>query len=44
MRALSVAMPVFAYICLYNFEMSKNVRRARRDFTQADRRQIAGSV
>ena len=28
-RALSVAIPVFAYICRYSFEMSKKARRAR---------------
>jgi hypothetical protein len=39
-RALSVAMPVFAYICRYSFEMSRN---ASRDFsvrTQRDRCQM----
>ena len=28
-RALSVAIPVFAYICRYNFEMSTKANRAR---------------
>ena len=29
-RALSVAIPVFAYICRYNFEINTNASRARK--------------
>jgi len=36
-RALSVAIPVFAYICRYNFEISTNASRARSDRTQRER-------
>jgi hypothetical protein len=36
-RALSVAMPVFAYIWRYSFDMSTNASRARSDFTTRDR-------
>ena len=43
-RAESVAMPVFAYICLYNFEMSTKARRALHVRTMRDRRQIFGRL
>src|SRR5690606_9449627 len=43
-RALSVAMPVFAYIWRYSFEMSTKAARARSERTQAERSQIAGSA
>jgi hypothetical protein len=36
-RALSVAMPVFAYICLYSFEINTNATRAFRELTSRDR-------
>jgi hypothetical protein len=36
-RALSVAIPVFAYICRYNFEMRTNATRARSERTHAER-------
>src|ERR1700730_6439529 len=36
-RALSVAMPVFAYIWRYSFEMSTNATRERHDSTTRDR-------
>ena len=39
-RALSVAIPVFAYICRYSFEMSTNESRDLNDFTQFERSQI----
>jgi hypothetical protein len=39
-RALSVAIPVFAYICLYSFEISTNARRDLSDRTQRDRCQM----
>ena len=42
-RALSVAMPVFAYICRYSFEISTNARRARMERTHVERCQTAGS-
>jgi len=42
-RALSVAMPVLAYICRYNFEISTKAARARSDSTHDDRCQIAWS-
>jgi hypothetical protein len=35
--ALSVAMPVLAYICRYSFEMRTKASRARKDRTQRDR-------
>jgi hypothetical protein len=36
-RALSVAMPVLAYIWRYSFERSKNATLPRYDFTARDR-------
>src|SRR4051812_2344559 len=39
-RALSVAMPVLAYIWRYSFEMNRNASRDLRDFTQCERFQI----
>jgi hypothetical protein len=36
-RALSVAIPVLAYICRYNFDSSTNARRERIDFTHDER-------
>jgi hypothetical protein len=42
--ALSVAMPVLAYIWRYNFEMKINARRARRFGVHAERFQIAGRL
>ena len=39
-RALSVAIPVFAYICRYNFESNTKATRARSDRTHEDRAQI----
>ena len=42
-RAESVAMPVFAYIWRYSFEMSTNARRALSERTHGDRRQMRGS-
>ena len=36
-RALSVAMPVFAYICRYNFEIKRNASRPLIDLVQTDR-------
>ena len=39
-RALSVAIPVFAYICRYSFEIKTNASRARRVGVQRDRAQI----
>lgn len=41
-RALSVAMPVLAYICRYSFEIKIKARRARSDFKKRDRCQING--
>jgi hypothetical protein len=43
-RALSVAMPVFAYICRYNFEMMRNAIRERSERTHLARCQIADTV
>jgi hypothetical protein len=43
-RALSVAMPVFAYICRYSFEIRTNASRERSERTQAERRQIIGKL
>lgn len=40
LRALSVAMPVFAYICLYSFEMKTRMSRDLNDVAQLDRFQI----
>lgn len=40
-RALSVAIPVFAYICRYSFETNTNARRARRFGVTEARFQIA---
>ena len=39
MRALSVAMPVLAYICRYSFEISMNAMRDFSDSTQWARAQ-----
>ena len=39
-RALSVAMPVFAYICRYSVEIKTNARRARSVDVHRDRLQI----
>ena len=39
-RALSVAMPVFAYICRYSFEIITNAMRDLSDSTQWARRQM----
>ena len=39
-RALSVAMPVFAYICRYSFEISTNASRARSVGVQRERTQM----
>jgi hypothetical protein len=39
-RALSVAIPVLAYICRYSFEMKMNARRAFREGVQRERFQI----
>src|SRR5215475_12173882 len=36
-RALSVAMPVFAYICRYSLEINTNAIRARMDSTTRER-------
>jgi hypothetical protein len=38
-RALSVAMPVLAYIWRYNFEMSTKAKRDFNDWTQRERTQ-----
>ena len=43
-RALSVAMPVLAYICRYNFEINTKAMRARSDRTQVERCQIADNA
>jgi hypothetical protein len=40
-RALSVAIPVFAYICRYSFETNTNANRARRFGVTEARFQIA---
>ena len=40
-RALSVAIPVLAYICRYNLEINTKAMRARSDRTQVERFQIA---
>src|SRR5690606_16559808 len=39
-RALSVAMPVFAYICRYSFEISTKASRARNVGVHRERAQI----
>jgi hypothetical protein len=39
-RALSVAIPVFAYICRYNFEISTKANRARSVGVHRERAQI----
>jgi hypothetical protein len=39
-RALSVAMPVFAYICRYSFEISTKANRARSVGVHRERAQI----
>jgi hypothetical protein len=43
-RALSVAMPVFAYICRYSFEIITNASRDFSDFTHFERSQIFGRL
>jgi len=43
-RALSVAMPVFAYIWRYNFEIKTNASRARSVGVQRERLQILGRL
>src|SRR5262245_56427608 len=43
-RALSVAIPVLAYICRYSFEMRTNARRAFSVETQLDRSQMLGKL
>ena len=43
-RALSVEIPVPAYICRYNFDRKMNPSRARRVGVQAERSQIAPQV
>ena len=40
LRALSVAMPVLAYICRYSFEIRMNASRDRRVCAQRERFQI----
>jgi hypothetical protein len=39
-RALSVEIPVFAYICRYSFEMNRNAKRLRMEETHSDRFQM----
>ena len=43
-RALSVAMPVFAYICRYSFETNMNMRRALSERTHRERFQVADNL
>ena len=43
-RALSVAMPVFAYICRYSFEIRTKASRARSVGVQRERAQIRGRL
>src|SRR6266540_3636201 len=43
-RALSVAMPVFAYIWRYNFEIITNASRPLSDSTHFERSQIFGRL
>ena len=43
-RALSVAMPVFAYICLYSFEISTKATRERKLIRHRDRAQMRGRL
>src|SRR5687767_5226762 len=43
-RALSVAMPVFAYICRYSFEIRTNARRALSVRTQRERAHTRGRL
>lgn len=43
-RALSVAMPVSAYILRYSFEIKRKARRAPSDFTTRERFQISGML
>lgn len=43
-RALSVAIPVFAYICLYSFDTSTKAMRALSVFTHFERCQIFGRL
>ena len=38
-RALSVAIPVFAYICRYSFEIRTNATRDFSEVTSRERRQ-----
>ena len=44
LRALSVEMPVLAYICRYSFEIKTNARRARRLGVQRDRLQTEAKL
>src|SRR5947207_687519 len=44
LRALSVAMPVLAYICRYSLEMKMNASRARMVGVQRERRQMAAML
>ena len=43
-RALSVAIPVFAYIWRYSLEMNTKARRARKVGVQLDRFQMLGRL
>ena len=43
-RALSVAMPVFAYICRYSFEISTKASRDFSDSTQCARSQMLAKL
>ena len=43
-RALSVAIPVLAYICRYSFDNSTNAKRPRSERMHEDRRHTAGSA
>ena len=43
-RALSVAIPVLAYICRYSFEINRNATRARSERTQRERCQVADNA
>ena len=43
-RALSVAIPVFAYICRYSFEISTKESRALSEVVHRDRSQTRGQL
>jgi hypothetical protein len=43
-RALSVAIPVSAYILRYSFEISRKAKRAPTDFTTRERFQICAML